>query len=86
MVIPEPRCGTVLVGERRDSTGLFSWGGLRVEASLLDPGDLALFADSMNQCLMEASWFMKVWLCRRTDRRFEKPCAGANRSGFDATS
>jgi len=40
---------------RRVSTGLFSGTGLKVEAGLWDAGDLARFADSMNQCLIDAS-------------------------------
>jgi len=42
--------------ERRASVGLLrSWGVLRVEDSLFCDGDLALFAESMNQCLIDAS-------------------------------
>jgi len=40
---------------RRVSSGLFSGTGPKVEAVLRDAGDLALFADSMNQCLIDAS-------------------------------
>lgn len=40
---------------RRVSTGLFSEIGFGVEVVLRDAGDLARFADSMNQCLIDAS-------------------------------
>ncbi len=43
---------------RRASARLFSGQGFSVEAVLLDAGDLARFADSMNQCLIDASWLM----------------------------
>lgn len=46
------------VGERRISAGDFSAGIFNVEASLLEPGDLARFADSRNHCFMDASWLM----------------------------
>lgn len=46
------------VGERRVSTRDFSGGGLRVEASLLEPGDLARLADSRNHCLIDANWLI----------------------------
>lgn len=46
------------VGERRVSAGDFSGGGLRVEASLLEPGDFARLADSRNHCLMDANWLI----------------------------
>ena len=50
-----------MVGERRVSDGLFlSCGTFRVEVSLLADGDFALFAESTNQCLIEASWLMIV--------------------------
>ena len=45
----------ILFGDRRASADDLSSGTLRVEESLLIPGDLALLADSMNQCFMEAS-------------------------------
>lgn len=44
-----------MAGDVRESFGLFSNGGFKVETSLLVDGDLALLADSTNQCLMEAS-------------------------------
>ena len=67
------------------STGLFSGIGLTVEAVLRDAGDLARFADSMNQCLIEASWLMIGCWCRRGGLRLLNPF-GDNRSGFDETS
>lgn len=48
----------MFVGERRVSAGDLSAGILRVEASLLEPGDLARLADSRNHCFMDASWLM----------------------------
>lgn len=51
------RLGVPLSSVWRDSIGLFFSCGefLSVEESLLEMGDLALLADSMNQCLMDAS-------------------------------
>ena len=43
---------------RRVSTGLFSGAGLKFEAVVREAGDLARFADSTNQCFMDASWLM----------------------------
>ena len=42
--------------------GLFLDGGefLTVDESPLEAGDRALFADSTNQCLMDASWLRKA--------------------------
>lgn len=56
------RFGVAMFGVRRGSSGLFFDGGelLSVEESLLDAGDLALFADSINQCLIDASWLRMV--------------------------
>ena len=52
------RVRSTFVGERRFSLGDFSTGGFRVEASLLEPGDLARLADSRNHCFMDANWLM----------------------------
>ena len=54
---------SALIGDRFASLGdLSPWGVLRVDASLFVPGDFARLADSMNQCLIEASWFiMGCW-------------------------
>lgn len=51
------RLGVPLFSVWRGSMGLFLSCGefLSVEESLLEIGDLALLADSMNQCLMDAS-------------------------------
>lgn len=78
----------VRVGELRASLGLLrSKGGLEMNGSLLLDGDLALLADSMNQCFIEASWLMKGCL---EERRLWRPWAvafgGAKRSWFEATS
>lgn len=82
------RLGVPLFSVRRGSTGLFlSCGEFRsVEESLLDTGDLALLADSMNQCLMEASWWKKACWRRRLGRLFGVPLGGTRRSGFVETS
>jgi len=46
----------VLADRRGSAVGFLSWGELlRVELSLFSAGDFALLADSLNQCLMEAS-------------------------------
>ena len=68
--------------------GLFLSCGefLSVEESLLETGDLALLADSMNQCLMDASWWKKACCRRRLGRLFDIPFGGASRSGFVETS
>lgn len=72
-----------MVGDVRESFGLFSNGGFKVETSLFIEGDFALLADSTNQCLMEASWFMKGFReVRRPDRLFNRPLGGASDSGF----
>ena len=42
------------IGEGLGFAGLFSGGAFRVEASLLEPGDLARFAESTNHCLIDA--------------------------------
>ena len=55
---------------------------LSVEESLLETGDLALLADSMNQCLIDASWWKKACWRRRLVRLFDIPFGGASRSGF----
>lgn len=48
-----------LMGDLLVSPGdLSPRGVLSVDASLFVPGDFARFADSMNQCLIEASWLM----------------------------
>ncbi len=70
---------------RRVSIGLFSGEGLRVEGVLLDAGDLVRFADSMNQCLIDANWLIMGCGCRRGGRRLVNPL-GDNRSGFGETS
>lgn len=52
------RLGVPLLGDLRCSTGPFFMGGefLNVEVSLFEvTGDLALFADSRNQCLIDAN-------------------------------
>ena len=51
------RSEVTVFGMWRGSIGLRLEGGefLRVDESLLEAGDLALFADSMNQCLIDAS-------------------------------
>ena len=55
------RCGVGIVGDRRVSDGLLLSGGtFNVEVSLLFDGDLARFAESTNQCLMDASWLIMV--------------------------
>ena len=59
---------------------------MRVDASLLEAGDLALFADSMNQCLMDASWLRIAYWCFRFDRLLEMPFGGAKRSGLVETN
>lgn len=73
---------------RLGSTALFLEGGdcLNVEQSLFDAGDLALFADSRNQCLIEANWLIKACWCLRFARLFVTPLGGANRSEFVETS
>lgn len=60
-------------GECRACTGVLSDGDClgTIEVVLLAEGDLARLADSMNQCLMEASWFRIGWWCRRPERCFE---------------
>lgn len=75
-------------GEFRVFLGLLrSRGGFGVEASLLLDGDLALLADSMNQCFMEASWLMKGCLDeRRPGRLGGMAFGGAKRSWFEGTS
>ena len=82
------RLGVPLFGVRRGSTGLFlSCGEFRsVEESLLETGDLALLADSMNQCLMDASWWKKACWRRRLGRLLGIPLSGTRRSGFVETS
>lgn len=82
------RLGVPLFRVRRGSMGLFLSCGefLSVEESLLETGDLALFADSMNQCLMDASWWKKACWRRRLGRLFDIPIDGARRSGFVETS
>lgn len=40
--------------EGLEFAGLFSGGGFRVEASFLEPGDLARLAESTNHCLIDA--------------------------------
>lgn len=58
------------MGELRISLGLLrSRGGFKVDTSLLLEGDFALLADSMNQCLIEASWLMKGCLDGRRPGR-----------------
>jgi hypothetical protein len=48
-----------VMGDLLASLGdLSPWGVLSDEASLFVPGDFARFADSMNQCLIEASWLI----------------------------
>lgn len=71
-----------MVGEFRASLGLLlSSGGFNVDTSLLVDGDLALLADSMNQCLMEASWLIIGCLDeRRPGRLWGMPFGGARRS------
>lgn len=54
----ELRLTSTFAGGGREWTGLLSNGGFRVEASLFEPGDLALLADSKNHCLMDAKWLM----------------------------
>ena len=52
------RLGVALFGDLRCSTGPFFAGGelLNVEVSLFEvTGDLALFAESKNQCLIDAN-------------------------------
>ena len=51
------RFGVPSINVRRGSMRLFLSCGefLSVEESLLETGDLALLADSRNQCLMDAS-------------------------------
>ena len=51
----EPFRFSPLAGDRLISAGDFSGGTLRVEVSLLVPGDFARFADSINHCLIEDS-------------------------------
>ena len=62
IVVVADRLGVPLLRLRRGSIGLFLSCGefLRVEEPLLEAGDLLLFADSMNQCLMDASWLKKA--------------------------
>lgn len=62
MGVAAGRLGEATLGVRRGSSGLLFDVGevLRVEESLLDAGDLALFADSKNQCLIDASWLRMV--------------------------
>lgn len=50
--------GLAFVGEGLEFTGLFSGGGLSVEASLFEPGDLARLAESKNHCLIDTRWLM----------------------------
>ena len=68
--------------------GLFLSCGefLSVEESLRETGDLALLADSMNHCLIDASWWKKARWRRRFGRLFNVPFGGARRSGFIETS
>ena len=76
-----------MVGECLESLGLLfsNTGGLRLETSLLAEGDFARFADSMNQCLMEARWLIKGFLDeRRPERLWERLVGGTSGSGFDA--
>ena len=82
------RLGVLLLIVQRGSMGLFlSCGEFRsVEESLLETGDLALFADSINQCLIDASWWKKACWRRRSGRLFAIPLGGARRSGFVETS
>ena len=80
--------GLPLFSIRRGLMGLFfSCGEFRsVEDSLLETGDLALLADSMNQCLMDASWWKKACWRRRLERLFDVPLGGARKSGFAETN
>ncbi len=72
-----------ITGDSRISLGLFSIGGLRVEFSLLAEGDFALLAESINQCLIEASWLIKGCLDERCPGRpLDNPFGGAKRSEF----
>lgn len=82
------RLGVPLFNVRRDSMGLFLSCGefFSVEESLLETGDLALLADSRNQCLMDASWWKKACWRRRFERFFDIPFGGAKRSGFVETN
>ena len=58
---------------------------LSVEASDFPAGDLPRLADSMNQCLMDASWLI-IASCRRLGRRFVEALAGIGSSGLVETS
>ena len=80
--------GIPLLSVRRLSTGLLLSCGefWSVEELLLDTGDLALLADSMNQCLIEANWWKKACWRRRLGRLFDIPFGGARNSGFVETS
>lgn len=75
-------------GDFRASLGLLrSSGGFSVDTSLLVEGDLALLADSMNQCLMEANWLMNGCLEeRRPGRCWNMPLGGARSSRLEATN
>ena len=55
MVAADPRRGSLLVGDRRVSSKLFSGGVLTFEPSFFRPGDFARLADSRNQCLKVAN-------------------------------
>ena len=86
--VPANRLGAPLFSVRRGSMGLLLSCGefLSVEESLLETGDLALLADSMNQCFMDASWWKKACWRRRLARLFGISFGGARRSGFVETS
>jgi len=84
---PVRRAGAAFIGVRPGSADFFSFVWfLRVELSLFEAGDLALLADSMIQCLMEASWLRKGCWCLRCRRVLITPFDGDKRSGFVATN